>query len=76
MPAWFSEPVIANRHETSRSSGQSIAAIIVRLVILRFASSNAAMISAPVSRGSEVRNSSKSSRTATAPLIVWMRSSG
>jgi hypothetical protein len=46
--------VIANRQETRSSKGQSTAAIIVRLVILRLASNRAAMINAPISRGSGV----------------------
>ena len=51
-------------------------AIIVRLVILRFASNKAAMISAPVSRGSGVVNRTSNASIATAPLIVGLGSSG
>jgi len=50
--------------------GQSTAAIIVRLVILRLASSRAAMIKAPISRGSGVENRTSSATSATTPLIV------
>ena len=75
MPAWLRAPVIANKHETRSSKGQSTAAIIVRLVILRFASNRAAMISAPISRGSGVVNSTSNASMATPPLIVWLRSS-
>ena len=63
MPVSLSCPVIANRHATRSSSGQSTVAIIVRLVILRLASSSAAMISAPISRGSGVANRSSSAST-------------
>ena len=76
MPAPLSFPVIANRQATSSSSGQSTVAIIVRLVIRRFASSSAAMISAPVSRGSGVENRISNTISATPALIIWNRSIG
>src|SRR5438067_12730784 len=62
-PASFSAPVIANRHETSSNKGQSIAAIIVRLVILRLARSSAGMIKARISRdnGGEDRTNRETS---------------
>ena len=58
------------RQATSSKSGQSTAAIIVRLVILRLANKRAAMISAPISRGSGVAKSTRSASKATTPLIV------
>ncbi len=70
IPESLSCPVMAKRQETSSSSGQSTAAIIVRLVILRLARSKAAMIKAPISRGSGVAKRTSKATTATPPLIV------
>jgi hypothetical protein len=70
------DPVIAKRQTKSSSKGQSTAAIIVRLVNLRLASSNAAITRPPISRGSGVAKSTSSMTRATRPLMVWLRSWG
>ena len=75
-PVSASAPVMAKRQANSSRSGQSTAAIMVRLVILRFDINSAAISSPPISRGSGVMNSSSRSAIATSPLIAWARSKG
>ncbi len=76
MPVSASAPVTPKRQANNSKSGQSTAAIIVRLVNLRLARRSAAITSAPISRGSAVVKRASSASVAITPLIVWLRSGG